>query len=141
MIIRKGTIQDYDILFKFLNETEELQAGAQGDTYPPEWVKAILEDHDRDFALIAEEDGHITGFLLAEIWQRKGYSFLSDLFVLPEHRKRGIATQLLKKYEEEMNKIGLSRFMGWVLTDNKNMHNFMVKNGFKQESHFFLYEK
>jgi len=141
MKIRKGNISDFDSLFRFLNETPELQAGEEGNTYTKEWVNAVLTDTERDLVLIAEENNKIIGFLMAELWPKKGYSFFSDIFVVPEFRRKGVATKLLGEYEKIVRHQKMNRIMSWVLTNNKKMHNFMKNNGFKKEYSFYLYEK
>ena len=140
-MIRRGKIGDLNVLMKFLNDTPELGGGLKEETYSQDYVKACLTDKDRDIVLILEDKGVIVGFLIAELWKNKKYSFLIDLFVKPDYRKMGIARKLIKEHERVCKKLGLKRISGLVLVNNFRMHKFMKKTNFKRGNALYFYEK
>jgi len=141
MKIRKGKISDLKRLMKFLNETPELSAGMAGETYSEEWVRSCLTDKKMNLVLIAEYNREIIGFLMAEMWRGKKYSFTSDIFVKPEYRRQRIATKLKEEHERICKNQGIKKILGLVLATNKKMHKFMEKDHYKRGSAFYLYEK
>lgn len=140
-IIRRGKLSDLKSLMKFLNETPELQSGHKEETYPEYWVKACLKDVDRDLVLILEDNKNIIGFVIAEIWKSKRYSYLLDIFVVPKYRKQGIATKLMQEYERRCKKLKLNKISMLVLTTNNKMQSFIEKMNHKCGSKFYFYEK
>ena len=141
MKIRKGKLSDLQEVYKTLNKTLELQGGTGGETYSKEWVKTALTDKERELFLIAEEKNKIIGLLSAELWKNKKYSFFLDIFVEPEYRKKGVASALLKEYEEICKDIGIKKFIALVLITNKRMQNFIEKRNYKRGDKFYFYEK
>jgi ribosomal protein S18 acetylase RimI-like enzyme len=87
-----------------LHAIEELFAAFHEEVPPPAYVTAPLDvelgeipPYIRDHvALVAEDDGRMLGFALARL---KGprHGFLSDLYVRPEARRRGIASALVRE--------------------------------------------
>lgn len=139
--IRKGKISDSRTLLKLLNSVPELQSSEESNTYTLAWVRNALADKKRNLVLVANKDNHIIGFLIAEIWVKKRYSFINDIFIDKKYRKKGIATQLMKSYETICKKLKLRTIIGLVLTTNKKMHNLKEKLGYKRGNIFYLYEK
>lgn len=140
-MIRRGELSDLRILMKFLNETPELQADKEGETYSEDWVKACITDKERDLVLIAEKEEETAGFLIAELWTKKKQSFLSDIYVKEEFRRKGIASKLEKEYEKIIKEMGIKTIITLTLTDNSKMHHFFNKNNYKKGHTFYLYEK
>jgi ribosomal protein S18 acetylase RimI-like enzyme len=141
MIIRKGKLSDSDELLKLLNATPELQPSWEGTLYTRNWVRATLGGKKEDLVLIAEENGKIAGFLMAEMWGKKNHSFLDDLFVRAEYRKKKIATKLMDEYERICKKEKLKNIMLLTLTTNRRMQKFIEKRGYKKGNKFYIYEK
>ena len=71
-----------------------------------------LDQHAADGStyLIAWEDGRAVGHAHVA-WQRThlGLPEIQDVFVLPEHRRRGVATELTRAAEEEARRRGWDR--------------------------------
>jgi len=141
MKIRNAKISELKEIYEILNKNPELQGGTGSETYSKSWIKSAITDRKREIFLIAEEKGTIIGLLSAELWKNKKYSFIIDLFVKPDCRKRGIASALLKKYEEKCKNMGINKFIGLVLTSNRRMQAFMKKKNYKKGSEFYYYEK
>jgi len=141
MKIRKGKLSDSRELLQLLKSTPEVQLSWEGNTYTKEWVNASLIGKEHDFVLIAEENKKIVGFLIAELWKKKKYSFLSDLFVKPDYRKKKVATMLVNEYEKMCRKAKLNSITLLVLTGNKRMQKFIEKRRYKRGNEFYIFEK
>jgi len=139
--IRRGKLSDLKELMKFLNDAPELSSGSAEETYSKSYVKACLQDKNRDLVLIAEDRKKIIGFLMAELWQKKKNSFFLDLFVVPEFRERGIANRLREEYENILKKLKIDHISCLVLLTNKKMQKHVEKRGFKRGHKFYYYEK
>ncbi|HII30027.1 hypothetical protein COT48_00380 [Candidatus Woesearchaeota archaeon CG08_land_8_20_14_0_20_47_9] len=140
MRIRKGKPSDAAVLLKLLN-ADELQSGLEDSTYTLEWVNACLTSPNTDLVLVAEEEGQIIGFLIAEIWRKKHFSYLSDIYVRPELRKGGVASALLNKYKAFCNEQDLRFIQCAVLTSNRGMQGWCKAHGFKRGREFYFYGK
>ncbi|MEM2567998.1 MAG: GNAT family N-acetyltransferase [Candidatus Bathyarchaeia archaeon] len=93
----------------------------------------------RSIELVALVGGKIVGFLDIEledtpgaICYRKfeGNGMLWDIGVLPEFRRRGIATKLLNEGIKRGRKLGMKRLETWSI--EPQAWNFYEKNGFKK---------
>ncbi|MEM2947846.1 MAG: GNAT family N-acetyltransferase [Candidatus Bathyarchaeia archaeon] len=93
----------------------------------------------RSIELVALVDGKIVGFLdieleetLGAICYRKfeGNGMLWDIGVLPEFRRRGIATKLLNEGIERGRTLGMKRLEAWTI--EPEAWNFYEKYGFKK---------
>jgi len=141
MKIRKGDIKDFDEFYKILNSASELSGGVGKETYPKEFVKGTLTNKERELVLVAEEKGKIVGFLTAEIWKEKKYSFLIDVFVKPEFRKQGVASKLFETYEDFCKKSHFNSIVALVLMSNKRMQKWCKSHSIKQGDKFYYYQK
>lgn len=75
--------------------SKEVAAWVSSVNHPERWTIRIQED----FVLVIEENNKIIGFA-----SLKNGNYLDLLFVHPSHGRKGIATQLLTKLEEQRNK-------------------------------------
>jgi ribosomal protein S18 acetylase RimI-like enzyme len=90
-------------------------------------VRRAIEAH---VTLLAEQDGEAVGFLLGRPKsERIGY--VSDLYVLPEHRTRGIARELLT---EAVAALGREVVTLDVDVTNAAAHSFYRRLGFHEQS-------
>ena len=141
MKYRKATLKDTDSILELLRSTKELQGSLEVDSvYSREFAEDSILDKERNLVLVAEEE-KLIGFLSAEIWQKKRFSFLADLVVIPEFRGRGITTQLYQEYESICKRLGIKVINGFVQAENSLMQNFLEKRSFKRGNNFNYYEK
>jgi mycothiol synthase len=79
-----------------------------------------LRVHDVDLALssVAEQAGHIVGFLLTRRWQDEGAGFVDLLAVHPDHQRRGIGSALLLTAFSRIAAAGLHAAQLTVASDN-----------------------
>jgi len=123
--IRAATPADVAAIFHFsqlLSEYEKLaheMVGTQGDLHTALFGKRPYAE-----AFVAEVDGKVvasaTYFYNFSTFLMKPGIYLEDLFVLPEYRRRGIATALLKHLAHYAVEQGCGRFEWSVLDWNQD---------------------
>jgi len=105
------------------------------------WRKQLLDFHedDKNQILIAEIDGEIVGYILFynPIKERFGFKTkhcfggIIELYVKPEFRRRGVATQLIQRCVDYLKSRGAVDVRVDVLMRNKKAMNLYRKHGFK----------
>jgi GNAT superfamily N-acetyltransferase len=107
----------------------------------PDAVVATLESFVRHgfgdrplfHVLIAEWSGELAGFALYffgfSTWTGAPVLYLEDLFVRPEHRKRGIGVSLMRALAREAIARGCGRFVWQVLDWNEPAIGFYASLG------------
>ena len=96
MTVRVATEADRSTLHELLRALER-------EVPPPPWIQVddgdqlrLIDEYVRDhIALVAEDDGSAVGFLLARL-RKQGLGYVSDLYVLPEARRSGVAASLVR---------------------------------------------
>lgn len=142
MIIRKGKITDLEKVHYFLNNIKEIRDFEEGEEYPISWVKNLLTSKKDNIVLIAEnERGELIGFLISLLLCGVKEAVLNNLYIEENYRKKGIATMLLNKYEDELKKRKFIFSMSLVKTNNMKMQSFNEKNGYKKGDTFHFYYK
>ncbi len=141
MKIRKAKETDFNILWKILTETPELQSNATGDTYDKDWLKAVIKYDKDNLVLIAENGSEVQGFLIAHHIPSVKQTILNDIFVFQKFRGEGIATKLVEECEKQAKKMRFKYITQIVKIDNKKMQKFNEKIGYKKGNAFYFYEK
>ncbi|HEY1959202.1 MAG TPA: GNAT family N-acetyltransferase [Polyangiaceae bacterium] len=107
----------------------------------PDAVVATEEDYLRDgfgdapafHVHVATEGGEVVGFALWfftwSTWRGRRCLHLEDLFVLPEHRKKGAGLALMRALAGEAVAAGCARFVWQVLDWNEPAIAFYEKLG------------
>jgi len=105
------------------------------------WRKQLLDfyEEDKNQILIAEIDGAIVGYILFynPINERFGFKTkrcfggIMELYVKPEFRRRGVATQLIQRCADYLKSKGAIDVRVDVLMRNKKAINLYRKLGFK----------
>ncbi len=83
--------------------------------------------------LVLEEDGRIVAFLLMEVHRRPKRATLVTLDVLSEKRRKGYATDLLRRSEAILADYGVTAYYLQVDTRNDGAVLFYRKHGFDVE--------
>lgn len=141
MEIRNGRISDSKELTKMLNSIPEFQGYENEDFYSLKRVGAMISNKKRNFIILAKENKKIAGFLTAEIYPGENFSFLCELFVKPEFRRKGLALRLIKEYEKYCKKMRYMDVMAFVKPRNTAMIRLCRKTGFKEGKLFRYYRK
>ncbi len=79
--------------------------------------------------LIAEAEGRLAGFILAEYLGAVGHLITID--VLETHRRRGVGTALLSRMEQEFTARGVREIELETATDNHAAVAFWHKHGYR----------
>ncbi len=91
---------------------------------------------DRTVTLVAVRGGRVLGALRAELRERPFYrpspeGIVTDLYVLPEVRRRGIGDLLLKEAWKRLSKLGAAMMTAEVPAQNEIAAKFYRKRGFR----------
>jgi ribosomal protein S18 acetylase RimI-like enzyme len=92
-----------------------------------------LLERDPDGLLLAEAQGAIVGTLIAA-WDGWRGSFYK-LVVHPDHRRRGLATELLREGERHLRAHGAVRLTAIVVDDDPIAMSFWRAAGYEQQAH------
>lgn len=132
--LRPATPDDVSAIFAFsraLSEYEKLaheMVGTQADLH-----KGLFGPRPYAEAVVAEVDGNVvasaTYFYNFSTFLMKPGVYLEDLFVLPEYRRRGIATDLLKYLAAHALSQGCGRLEWSVLDWNEDAIAFYKRIG------------
>ncbi|MBW3003173.1 GNAT family N-acetyltransferase [Candidatus Woesearchaeota archaeon] len=138
-MIRKARLKDLDAIWKLLNSAEELR-GTKDFVYSKKWVREIITN-PIEVCFVYVESGEIAGVICGEIWKNKGYSYLADVIVSQKHRRKGIATQLFKHYENFCKKNNVQSIFALAKVSNKKIHEWNKKMGFRKGEKFYYFDK
>jgi GNAT superfamily N-acetyltransferase len=123
VILRAAIRDDAEAIWHLLAES----AAEQGE---PESLVVTIEDilvdgfgpEPRFHALLAELDGEAVGLALYffnySTWVSRDGLYLEDLYVRPEHRRKGIAESMMIELARIAHKRGCKRLQWVVLKDN-----------------------
>jgi ribosomal protein S18 acetylase RimI-like enzyme len=142
--IKKATIDDLENILALNKKLFEYEAGLT-EEFNQEWTysqagkeffKTRLENENA-FALIAQEDGKIAGYILVRIQEtafrkRNLIADIEHLFIQEEMRKRGVGTMLVEKAKKILREKGVPRLKVQALFANKNAVDFYKEMGFNE---------
>ena len=132
MTIRPASAADHDVLRELW---EEFEAELGGEPYLHETWEEAWEDLsvtiDDGVALIAEEDGSPVGFVFCVLGDRgRKTAHVTDIYVRPELRRRGIGQALLAELIEPARAAGLGHVSLEVLMHNVDARRLYERLGF-----------
>ncbi len=140
--IRAAVPSDAENILNLIKGTQELQGLGDADpVYSESFVNDFITDKKMNLALVAEASGAFAGFLFAEIWQGKKYSFLDNFAIKQEFRAKGIGSQLYDEFEGICRKKGLRTAIALVEQSNTAMQEFFKKKEYEKGHKLFFYEK
>jgi ribosomal-protein-alanine N-acetyltransferase len=108
--------------------------------FPRSYMRRVIENPD-SATWIAEED-QMTGFAIVE-WAGQAddrYAYVQTLEVSPEHRRRGIARELLMRLEESARTAGAAAIWLHVDTENAPAIRLYQEHGYEKqgrEEHYY----
>lgn len=109
--IRTGTIADVDAVIAVWDQA---RTSLPRTPDSPETVTRLLE-HDPSALLVADDDGHVVGTLIAGWDGFRGNVY--RLAVLPARRREGIAQKLVEAAHERLRSLGAVRVTALVGDD------------------------
>lgn len=102
------------------------------ETWEDAW--ADLSRHARDgVAVLAEEDGRAVGYVFAARPEPNGRAHVSDVYVRPEARRRGLTKAMLHEVVAGLGELGASRVTLDVVTSNHDAQSVWQRLGFQAE--------
>jgi ribosomal protein S18 acetylase RimI-like enzyme len=130
--IRFATADDHDLLRELW---EEFEAELPQEPYQHELWDEAWEDLsvtvEEGVALIAEEDGHPVGFVFCVLGDRgRQTAHVTDIYVRPEARGRGIGRALMAELVEPARAAGLEHVSLEVLVRNSDARRLYERLGF-----------
>lgn len=145
MQIRKGQLQDLDILAQFnaanALESEGLVLDANAGR---EGVRAVLEDASKGVYVVAVLGNERIGSLMVtrewSDWRACWKWWLQSVYVVPAFRGQGVFDSLCKFVEEEARHEGVPSLSLYMEHNNERARKAYFKNGFV-ESHYVMLEK
>jgi len=132
MTIRTATADDHDLLRELWLEFEVELGGADylRETWEEAW-EDISETIEDGIALIAEDEGRAVGFIFCVLGDRgRKTAHVTDLYVRPEARSRGVGRALLADLVTPAREAGLGHVSLEVLVHNTEARRFYERLGF-----------
>jgi ribosomal protein S18 acetylase RimI-like enzyme len=95
---------------------------------PPEITPKIFE---RKLVLLAENDGEAVGYAFGEL-DPQGYAHVNIVYVVPEHRRRGVTRALLAEFASRAREEGIEHMTLDVATGNEVGREVWRRMGFTE---------
>jgi len=123
-LLRAGTVADIDALPALWKRAE----AGPSTTETADDVRRLLE-RGPDALLVADADGEIVGSLIAgwDGWRGTFYRLAVD----PAHRRRGLATWLVRAGEERLRALGARRLNAIVESEEADAMAFWASAGYE----------
>jgi len=142
--IRKAKPADAPSIIDFQQkmawETEELQLATETVT---RGVNAVFENTSRGQYWIAEEDGAVLASLLITYewsdWRNTNVWWFQSVYVLPDHRRKGIFRLMYKHIKDEADNAGVAGLRLYVESNNTRAQKTYEALGMQCE-HYTMYE-
>jgi ribosomal protein S18 acetylase RimI-like enzyme len=87
---------------------------------------------DPELFLVAEEGGRIVGSVMGAWDGRRGWIY--HLGVLPDSRRKGVASKLVEELEDRMKEKGVSKVNGLVYGWNRASVSFFTSRGYRLQT-------
>jgi GNAT superfamily N-acetyltransferase len=142
--VRSARPADADVLLGLIDALADYEKLARPDAEARRrLIRETFSDHRRIQAYLVEADGRVVGYALTF----EAYSsflasttlFLEDVFVLPEHRRGGIGTVVMRHLAREALRRGCGRMEWMVLTWNEPAIRFYDKLGARRLDDWMAY--
>jgi ribosomal protein S18 acetylase RimI-like enzyme len=126
-LLRTGTAADIDAALALWKRAE----AGPSSTESADDVRWLLE-RDPDALLLAEAEGEIVGSLIVgwDGWRGTFYRLAVD----PTHRRRGLATELVRAGEERLRSLGAHRLNAIVESEEDDAMAFWASAGYELQT-------
>ncbi len=144
MIIRIAKEEDAKQIVEILKDTPEIRDSDESQLDPlvnEDYIKSYINDKEHSLSIVAEDNSHIVGFIIAEIWPKQKYSYLGYIIVRRDFIGKGVGTKMYLEYERILRERGFSSVELHVGVNNERMQGFCEKHGFKKGLLFYYYSK
>lgn len=142
--LRKAQKEDVETILHFVFLLAEYEKEPESAIATKEdIIKYGFGDNPLFYCILAEIEDKVVGlalyFLTYSTWQGKPGVYLEDLFVLPEHRGKGIGKQLMKAVAKHGVEMNCTRMSWQVLDWNKPSIKFYDACGAKFMREWYTY--
>jgi ribosomal protein S18 acetylase RimI-like enzyme len=88
--------------------------------FPRRYIRRLVDSVDDVVTWVAEEDGKIAGFAIADFGSDNDglFAYIQTIEVLPERRGRGVGNELLRRIEESARGRGAGAI--WLHVESQN---------------------
>jgi len=128
MNIRKAKEDDIPTIMKWAKEADELQTYA-GDHLGKGFYEKIIKE---GVSFVIELEDKMAGFLVAELDADLDFSYLTQLFVLPDQQGQGLGKMLIEAYLDKCKESGVAKVYLFAQEKNEKAIEFYNKQGFKK---------
>ena len=135
-MIRVMTIENYEELFQMWKNTPNMGLRSLDDSR--EGIARFLK-RNPDTNFVAYEEGQLAGVIMSGHDGRRGYIY--HTVVLPEYRRRGIATQLVEAAVQALQREGITRVCLNVMETNDLGKQFWMGQGWEKKDFLGFYSK
>lgn len=135
-MIKKMRIENYEELFAMWKNTPNMGLRSLDDS--KEGISFFLR-RNPDTNFVAYEDNKLVGAILSGHDGRRGYIY--HAVVLPEYRRRGIASDLVSAAVEALRKEGITRVCLNVMETNEQGKKFWIDKGWEKKDFLGFYSK
>ena len=122
------SVSEIDLVATRMRDTlKEVLGQAEGEAmYSMDWLRERVRFHfdkDRSLVLLAEDMGAIMGHTILRIEEKSDsrYGLFSTIYIVPEHRRKGIAKRFIKEGESWIRAHGLSEAVTFTAEGNTKL--------------------
>ena len=118
-----------------LQAVSKIEEACFDEPYPEYFFRQLAEANPQTF-LVALSDDSLVGYAIVDRWSDHGH--LVSIAVQPEHRRQGVAQQLIDRLETQLSPDSMVRLE--VRRSNKAAIQFYTKNGYRfagVEEHYY----
>lgn len=135
-MIKVMTINDYESLFAMWKSTPGMGLRSLDDSKEG-IARFLMRNPNTNF--VAYEDGQLIGAVLSGHDGRRGYIY--HTVVLPEYRRRGIASDLVEMAVDALRREGITRVCLNVMEINEQGKKFWTDRGWERKDFLGFYSK
>ena len=133
-MIKVMTINDYEELFELWQNTANMGLRSLDDS--KEGISCFLK-RNPNTNFVVYEDGQLVGAILCGHDGRRGYIY--HTVVLPDYRRRGIASSLVESAIAALQKEGITRVCLNVMETNEQGKKFWISKGWEKKDFLGFY--
>ena len=149
MQIRKAKKEDLESVSDLIVRTKRLNnefdplfaVVSDAKSRAEKYIESTIGAQDR-LLLVAVEASKVVGMIRAEMRERIFYEphhegFITDFYILPEHRRKALGNDMLQQASAELKKMGAQIIVADVPARNEIANKFYVKRGFRALNQHF----
>jgi len=137
-VIRRANKEDIKMILDLFNSNSYITGGI------PKFEENYIDEyltHELFNVFVFEHEGKVIGAITAEFLKKAKQGYVSEVIVSKEHRRKGIAKQLLNHVEEEAIKEGINLISLHVDVNNEEMQKFMEKRKYSGPRRYIEFSK